>query len=103
MKKAMIGLVGAMVLVSGQAMADGKAVFSQACFACHQTGAAGAPMIGNKEAWAPRIAQGMDVLKQHAIKGYAGKKGYMPPKGGRGDLSDAQVFSAIEYMVSQSK
>jgi cytochrome c5 len=104
MKKAIIAsALGAAFIFSGQAMADGKATYDSVCFACHATGAAGAPMVGNKAAWAPRIAQGLDVLKQHAINGFQGNSGFMPAKGGRTDLSDADVGAAVEYMVSQAK
>lgn len=78
---------------------DGKKVFDGTCTACHATGVAGAPKLGDKAAWAPRIAQGMDVLLQHDLQG----KGAMPPKGGNAALSDAEVRAALEYMVSQSK
>jgi len=104
MKKAIIASAfGAVVLFSGQAMADGKATYDSVCFACHATGAAGAPKVGDKAAWAPRIAKGLDVLKQHAINGFQGNSGFMPAKGGRTDLSDADVGAAVEYMVSQAK
>ncbi len=82
---------------------DGKAVFESACTACHGTGVAGAPKLGDKAAWAPRIAQGMAVLEQHAIAGYTGSKGVMPPKGGRTDLPDEAVRAAAEYMAAQSR
>lgn len=82
---------------------DGQQVYQTACFACHGTGAAGAPKVGDTSAWEARITQGMETLKQHAIAGYQGSQGYMPPKGGRADLSDAAVMAAIEYMVSQSQ
>jgi cytochrome c5 len=81
------------------AAAEGKKVFDSTCTACHSTGVAGAPKVGDKTQWGPRIAQGMDTLLQSALKG----KGAMPPKGGNASLSDAQVRAAIEYMVSQSK
>lgn len=104
MKKAIIvSAFGAAALFSGQALADGKATFDSVCFACHATGAAGAPKVGDKTAWAPRIAKGLDVLKQHAINGFQGNSGFMPAKGGRTDLSDADVGAAVEYMVSQAK
>jgi cytochrome c5 len=74
-------------------------VFTTACAACHATGAAGAPRGGDKAAWADRIAQGMDTLKQHALKGFRA----MPAKGGRMDLSDAAVVAAMGYMVEQSQ
>ena len=83
--------------------ADGAAVYQQACFACHGTGAAGAPKMGDAAAWASRIAKGMPMLFQHSIEGFQGDTGIMPPKGGRADLSDEQVKAAVEYMVSQSK
>jgi cytochrome c5 len=81
------------------AAADGKKVFDSTCTACHSTGVAGAPKLGDKAAWAPRIKQGMDTLLQSALKG----KGAMPPKGGNAALSDADVRAAIEFMVSQAK
>ncbi|HWI34937.1 MAG TPA: c-type cytochrome [Burkholderiales bacterium] len=79
--------------------ADGKKVFDSTCTACHSTGVAGSPKLGDKAAWAPRIKQGMDALVQSAVKG----KGAMPPKGGNASLSDADIRAAIEFMVSQSK
>jgi cytochrome c5 len=79
--------------------AKGKAVYDSACFACHMTGAAGAPKLGDKSLWGPRIAQGMDVLYNTALNG----KGAMPPKGGRMDLSDADVKAAVDYMVEQAR
>jgi cytochrome c5 len=81
----------------------GDAVFNQACVACHGAGIAGAPKFGDKAAWAPRIAQGLDTLHTHALQGFQGKAGYMPPKGGRTDLSDQSVLNAVDYMVNGSK
>src|SRR5437588_642854 len=78
---------------------SGEEVVKTVCAACHQTGVAGAPKIGDKAAWAPRLQQGMDTLLQSALKG----KGAMPPKGGNASLSDAEVHAAIEFMVSQAK
>ena len=84
-------------------MDGGAAIYQQACVACHATGVAGAPKLGDKAAWAPRIAQGIEVLQQHAINGYQGSTGVMPAKGGRADLSDDAVKAAVEYMVSNSQ
>lgn len=82
---------------------SGEEVYNTVCFACHAQGVAGAPMIGNKEAWAPRIEQGLDILAEHAINGFQGSAGLMPAKGGNPSLSDAEVRAAVEYMVSQSQ
>ncbi len=77
--------------------------YEMACFACHGTGAAGAPRTGDVEDWSARIAQGRDVLIQHSLEGYMGERGYMPPKGGQGHLEDDAVIAALDYMVSQSQ
>jgi cytochrome c5 len=77
----------------------GKKVFDSVCTACHSTGVAGAPKVGDKAAWAPRLQQGLDTLVHSALAG----KNAMPPKGGNASLSDADVRAAVEYMVSQSK
>lgn len=82
---------------------DGKALFEQTCSACHGQGIAGAPKAGDKAAWGPRIAQGKDTLYQHAINGFQGGAGVMPPKGGRTDLPDDLVKQAVDYMVSLAK
>jgi cytochrome c5 len=82
---------------------SGPQVYNSACLACHGAGIGGAPMLGDAEAWTARIAQGTDVLKDHAINGYQGSVGFMPAKGGRTDLSDEEVASAVDYMVSESQ
>lgn len=79
--------------------ADGKKIYDSACMACHATGAAGAPVKGDKAAWAPRIAQGMDTLVSHAVNGIRA----MPPRGACGSCSDADLKAAVEYMVGESK
>ena len=79
---------------------EGEAAFNQACVACHGAGIAGAPKFGDKAAWAPRIAQGIDTLHQHALQGYQGKNGLMPAKGGRADFTDQSVMNAVDYMVA---
>lgn len=81
----------------------GPQVYNEACITCHGNGIGGAPVITNSEAWEPRIAQGLDTLRQHAIEGYTGSAGYMPPKGGRLDLSDEEVYGAIDFMISEAQ
>lgn len=77
----------------------GSRVYASICQACHMTGAAGAPVVGNAAVWAPRIAQGVDILYASSLNG----KGAMPPKGGNPSLSDAEIKAAVDYMVKQSK
>jgi cytochrome c5 len=80
----------------------GKNLYSTACVACHGAGIAGAPKLGDKAAWAPRIAQGTPVLYEHAIKGFQGKAGMMPPKGGA-SAPDDEVKAAVDYMANAAK
>jgi len=79
---------------------DGTEVFEGACKACHGAGLAGAPKAGDHAAWAPRIAKGKAMLYEHAIKGFNGQAGVMPPKGGRTDLSDDLIKQAVDHMVA---
>ena len=76
-----------------------KAIYTSSCAACHTTGAAGAPKLGDKTAWAPRIKAGTESLYTSALKG----KNAMPPKGGNASLSDPDVKAVVDYMVSQAK
>lgn len=80
---------------------DGEATYNGACMACHASGAGGAPVVGNADAWAPRIAKGKDALYNSGINGVTGTS--MMAKGGRADLSDAAVKAAVDYMVSNSQ
>ena len=83
--------------------AAGQETYNKACMMCHGAGVAGAPKVGDKADWQPRIAQGNNVLYDHAIKGYTGKKGVMPPKGGNTALPDADVKAAVDFMVAGSR
>ena len=80
----------------------GPQVYNSACIACHGSGVGGAPIVGDSAQWTDRIAQGMDTLSKHALEGFTGSAGYMPPKGGRLDLSDDEVIGAVEYMAGES-
>jgi cytochrome c5 len=81
----------------------GETIYKSKCVACHGTGAAGSPKLDDKAAWEARIAQGNEVLTQHAIKGFKGNTGYMPPKGGYMSLSDEDISLVVQYMVSQAQ
>jgi len=76
----------------------GEEVYKAVCVTCHGTGAAGAPKVGNKDDWAPRISQGFDTLLKTALSG----KGAMPPRGGTNpdDVSDYEIARAIVYMAN---
>jgi cytochrome c5 len=96
---AMAGLIA-----SAPAMAsDGQAVYESTCKMCHGAGLMGAPKFGDKADWGTRMAQGIDTLKDHAVKGFKGSKGMMPPKGGKSGLSNEEVHAAVSYMVDAAK
>jgi cytochrome c5 len=94
-----------MVATAAAATAPAKAdtaaappLYAQICQACHLAGVAGAPKIGDKTAWAPRLEQGIDALTSNVIKG----KGAMPPKGGSA-ATDAEIKTVVTYMVNSAK
>ena len=76
----------------------GKALYDKTCFVCHAAGVAGAPKFGDKNAWAPYVATGLDAMVKVAISG----KGAMPPKGGS-TASDDEIRAAVQYMVDHAK
>ncbi|HEX7339026.1 MAG TPA: c-type cytochrome [Rhodanobacteraceae bacterium] len=83
---------------------DGKTIFDHLCTSCHTAGVTGAPIVGNKKDWAPRIAEGIPTLIQHALHGYTGPDGnHMPAKGGNPALTEEQVANTVKWMVSQVK
>jgi c(7)-type cytochrome triheme protein len=82
--------------VAAQGNPAGKAVYDATCAVCHAAGVVGAPKAGDVAAWGPRAKGGLDALVKSAI---AGSTKGMPPRGGRPDLSDAQLRAAIEYMA----
>jgi cytochrome c5 len=91
---------GGLALSSGIATAaDGKAVYSQTCAACHANGVANAPKLADKAAWEPRVKAGKDLLIVSVLKG----KGAMPPKGGNASLSEEDVRAAVDYIVAQTR
>ena len=106
-QKAGATMVAAAIPAAGLAAvpnaASGEGVYKNGCVACHGAGIAGAPKVGDKAAWTARLAQGKPLLYEHAIKGYQGKGGVMPAKGGNAALTDADVKLAVDYMVASSK
>ena len=85
------------------AVLPGEQVYATTCVACHGAGVAGAPRFGDKGAWAPRLSQGSAVLHKHALEGFQGKAGVMPPKGGRTDLADQSIVNAVDYMANAAR
>ena len=91
-------LANAEPAAAGGALKTGEQVVTAVCAACHATGAAGAPKIGDAAAWAPRLGLGLEGLTKSAIAG----KGAMPPKGGGANLQDIEIARAIVVMANQS-
>jgi cytochrome c5 len=89
--------MGVLLGVSGSVLADGQTTYQTYCQACHNTGAANAPKLGDKAAWEPRIAAGMDAMMANATNGMNA----MPPKGTCMSCSDDDLKAVVDYMVSQ--
>lgn len=101
MNKMILIAAAAALSIPAAVSANGEATYMKACMACHMTGAAGAPKLGDKAAWAPRIAKGMDALYNNSLNGIPGTA--MAAKGGQKNLADADVKAAVDYMVSKSQ
>lgn len=102
MKKPLVmTLAVTLIGVAGVAQADrtGEEVYDKVCKVCHEQGVAGAPKLGDKVAWAPRIATGMDTLLNTVHTG----KGAMPPKGTCMDCTEAEFKATVEFMTSKAK
>ena len=89
------------VVAAAPAKQSGKDVYGSACFACHGTGAAGAPKLGDKSAWSALIASRMRVVADHAIQWFLASPGFMPAKGGHRALSDDDLKAAVVYTLAQ--
>lgn len=98
MKKAVL-LVSMLMMPLGLAIAGGEQTYQSYCIACHAAGVAGAPKLGDKAAWAPRIEMGVDALTATVISG----KGAMPPKGACAACSDDDLRQAVQYMMDKSQ
>lgn len=93
--------VGSAPVAAASSSADGKGTYNASCAACHNSGAAGAPKLGDKGAWKARIAKGMAKLNESGINGVPGTA--MSAKGGNASLSDDAVKAAVKYLVDGSK
>lgn len=82
---------------AGNGERSGEQIVQAVCSKCHQTGEGGAPKIGDKPAWLPRVSHGLDAVTKSAIKGHGG----MPARGGMADLTDSELRRAVEYMFLQ--
>ena len=94
-----VGLVASTPTATLSPAAIGQHRYEETCHVCHGPGLAGAPKFQDASDWAPRIAEGIEILVQHAIQGYKA----MPAKGTCMNCSDAEIKQAVEYMISQSK
>ena len=92
---------GAGVAAVASGPRSGEEVYNGACMACHATGAAGAPKVGDAAAWATRIDKGMEALYASGVNGVPGTG--MMARGGCGDCSDEDIYAAVDYMVDNSK
>lgn len=111
---AQIGAISMLAAMSGSIFADAapmqlaalsegfeaERVYMQSCFACHSSGAAGAPKVGDAAAWTPRLEKGMDAVVANAISGL---NGVMPPKGLCFTCTDDDLRALVQYMVDNSK
>jgi cytochrome c5 len=88
-----LGVSAALALETGKP--DGESIYTGVCMRCHGTGEYGSPKLGDRSAWQPRFHEGVDHLLDQAIEGL----GAMPPRGGKDDLSDAELRAAIVYML----
>ncbi|MDN3552615.1 c-type cytochrome [Halomonas almeriensis] len=84
---------------AGDSAMGGEAVYNNACVACHDAGVAGAPKIGDSQAWSTRLEKGTERLYSNAINGFNA----MPAKGGNPNLSDAEVEAAVDYLLDNSQ
>jgi cytochrome c5 len=92
------GCGGANDAVSTQSNVPGKQTYQRYCFSCHASGVSGAPPMGNAAAWAPRLAQGEQILLQHTIEGLPSAG--MPPRGMCLQCTDQDLSDAIHYMTA---
>jgi cytochrome c5 len=80
---------------------DGKRIFDRVCSACHVNSLSEAPQIKTPAMWTARLAKGRDALYHSALNGFVGPTGEeMPPRGGRPELTDAEVRAAVDFIIN---
>ncbi|MCD6438044.1 MAG: cytochrome c5 family protein [Halomonas sp.] len=89
------GIAAAPAAASGGGEIDGEGIYNRICMACHETGAAGAPIRGDEAAWSARVEKGFATLLDHSINGFNA----MPARGGNPNLSDEEMEAVTKYMV----
>lgn len=88
-------------LSAADAPAEGQRIFARVCSACHANDLSEAPQLKQPAMWTARIAKGRDTLLAHALNGFVGPSGEeMPPRGGRPELTDAEVSAALDYIIA---
>ena len=92
------GSIEDQIVAGGGSDRGAEEVYNAACMACHMTGAAGAPILGDTSAWSARITQSVETLYDHAINGI----GAMPAKGGCMSCSDNEVKAVVDFMIEKS-
>lgn len=96
---AALAALAALALGGPAGASEGPVIYRHVCAACHATGVAGAPRLGDKGAWAPRLAAGRAAMLTSVLRG----KGQMPPKGGNASLTDEDVKTALDYMLEMAR
>lgn len=86
------------VAASAADLAIGEKVYGTSCVSCHGAAVLGAPKLGDKPAWTPRIAKGVDALYKSSMEGIK----MMPPRGGNAALKDEELKAAVDFMVSKA-
>ncbi len=81
----------------------GQKIYDATCRLCHGTGLAGAPKVEDRVTWEHRLQEGINKVYKHAIDGYSGQYGVMPPKGGNLELTDEEVKAAVDFMIKDVK
>lgn len=93
-----VNVAGASSASAAPAAVTGESIYNKVCVACHASGVSGAPILGDKAAWAPKISLGEATLLKNAISGIKA----MPPKGGCMSCSDDDIKLAVDYMIKKS-